>query len=276
MEFLVLTDIHDSWVHLKKMLQLAEQMDGVIFLGDLMTYRKFTKESIDNLTLIKEASNWMVGLPGNGAVVQVRDVFDSLGINLHCKGLIIEDTGFFGVGGVPTTVQTISDIREFFKTQDTSGIRPNSKAMETWNAFGIFYENGRFVVEGWTESELANMSMYTGPFEHSEEQIDDILSTSYEQVEGASLKIMLSHVPPYESGIVSAFPIGVSTGSKALSKFIVKNDVSLSLSGHNHQYYTFNIEHTECIIVPAVLNGYYGLLSVDNGSGKLGTEIYEF
>ncbi|MFW9834893.1 MAG: metallophosphoesterase [Candidatus Thorarchaeota archaeon] len=276
MEFLILTDIHDSWTHLKKMLQLAEQMDGVIFLGDLMKFRKFTEESIENLTLIKEASNLMVGLPGNGAVVQVRDMFDSLRINLHCKGIIIEDTGFFGIGGVPTTVQTISDIREFFKTQDTSGIPPNSKAMETWNAFGIFYENGRFVVEDWTDSDLAKMSRYTSPFEHSEEQIDDILSTAYEQIKGASLKIMLSHVPPYESGTISAFPLGVSTGSKALSEFIIEHDVDLSLSGHNHQNYTFYIENTECIVVPAVLNGYYGVLSVDNDSENLSTEICEF
>ena len=77
------------------MLHLAEVMDGVIFLGDLMTFRKFTQSSIDNLTRIKETSNWMVGVPGNGPLPKVREFLDEIGINLHSKGRQIEDLGFF-------------------------------------------------------------------------------------------------------------------------------------------------------------------------------------
>lgn len=276
MQFLILADIHDTWTHVNKMLTLAEELDGVLFLGDLMTFRKVTQESMDNLTRIKEASKWMVGIPGNGPVPSVRSFLDSLGINLHCKGRIIEDMGFFGVGGVQDTIKTISEIREFFKTQDTSSINPNEQTMSTWNAFGITYEDGTFTVEEWTESDLAKMDVYTSPFEHSEERIHEILTTAYEQVLDASLKIALSHVPPYEPGVVSAFPIGVSTGSRAISRFIMENDVDLSLSGHNHQFYTFHIENTECVIVPAVLNGYYGILSVDDNSLEIDTQICEF
>ena len=47
MDVLVLADIHDTWTYLNKMLGLAKEMDGVIFLGDLMKFRKFTQESID-------------------------------------------------------------------------------------------------------------------------------------------------------------------------------------------------------------------------------------
>ena len=276
MEFLILTDIHDAWTHVNKMLTLAEELDGVLFLGDLMTFRKVTQESMDNLTRIKEASKWMVGIPGNGPIPSVCSFLDSLGINLHCKGRIIGNMGFFGVGGVQDTIKTISEIREFFKTQDTSGITPNEQTMSTWNAFGITYEDGKFVVEDWTESDLAKMVVYTSPFEHSEERIHEILTTAYEQVQDASLKIALSHVPPHEPGVVSAFPIGVSTGSKALSRFIMENEVGLSLSGHYHQHYTFNIKNTECIIVPAVMNGYYGILSVDDDSKETNTQICKF
>ena len=82
LEFLVLSDIHDSWVHLNKMLRLAEENDGVIFLGDLMPFRKVTQKSFTNFTKIKDSSNWLVAVPGNGPLPKVREYFDELGINL--------------------------------------------------------------------------------------------------------------------------------------------------------------------------------------------------
>ena len=159
MEILVLTDIHDTWNNINKMLTLAGEMDGVIFLGDLMTFRKFTQISIDNLTRIKEVSNWMIGLPGNGPVPRVREFLDTLGINLHCKGRVIDDIGFFGVGGVQETVQTIIEIRQFFQTSDTSGISPDERALETLSAFGIIRNNGKFVVEEWSDSDLTALDV---------------------------------------------------------------------------------------------------------------------
>ena len=56
MEFLVLADIHDTWVHLSKILRYAGEMDGVLFLGDLMTFRKFSPQSIDYLK--KQVIGW--------------------------------------------------------------------------------------------------------------------------------------------------------------------------------------------------------------------------
>ena len=276
MEILVLTDIHDTWNNINKMLTLAGEMDGVIFLGDLMTFRKFTQISIDNLTRIKEVSNWMIGLPGNGPVPRVREFLDTLGINLHCKGRVIDDIGFFGVGGVQETVQTIIEIRQFFQTSDTSGISPDERALETLSAFGIIRNNGKFVVEEWSDSDLTALDVYTSPFEHSESRIYEILTTAYAEVEGAAKKIVLSHVPPHEDGIISVFPIGVSTGSKAISRFIEENSLDLSLSGHYHIYYQFQIGNTRCVCVPAVMNGFYGVLSVDSSKMELNTEICKF
>jgi Icc-related predicted phosphoesterase len=276
MKFLVLADIHDTWVYMKKMLRLAGEMEGVLFLGDLMTFRKFTQESIDNLTRIKEASNWMVGIPGNGPLPRVREFLDDLGINLHSKGRSIEDIGFFGVGGVQETVNTISEIREFYRTEDTSSIKPDDRAMDTLNSFGIFYENGKFRVEDWSESDLSVLDVYISPFEHSEERIYEILSTAYDQITDCPIQIVLSHVPPHESGVVSAFPIGVSTGSKGITKFIEENPLALSLSGHYHKHYEFKIGNTECVVMPAVMNGFYGVLSFDTSTKELITKIREF
>jgi Icc-related predicted phosphoesterase len=275
-EFLVLADIHDTWVNMSKMLRLAGEMYGVIFLGDLMTFRKFTQTSIDNLTRLKEASSWMVGIPGNGPLPRVREFFDDIGINLHSKGRSIENIGFFGVGGIQETVTTISEIREFYRTEDTSSITPDDRAMDTLNSFGILYQNGKFVVEDWSENDLSALDVYISPFEHSEERIHEILSTAFAQIEDVPTKILLSHVPPHESGIVSAFPIGVSTGSKAITNFIAENPVALSLSGHYHKYHAFQIGPTNCIAVPAVMNGFYGVLSIDSSTMELSTEIHKF
>lgn len=276
MDVLVLADIHDMWGYLNKMLHLAKSMDGVIFLGDLMEFRKFTRESIDDMTRLKEASNWMVGVPGNGTLPKVRDFFDDLDINLHARGKIVEDLGFFGVGGVQETVKTIVGIRDFYRTNDTSSLSPNKRALETLSEFGIIYQNGQFVVEDLSDADIAAFDRYSSPFENSEEAIYKILSTGFQQIRDARSKILISHVPPYESGLVPALGIGVSTGSTSITKFIESNPLSLALSGHYHMHHEFTIGAATCVVIPAVANGFYGVLSVDIGSWEMRTEICKF
>ena len=276
MEFLVLSDIHDTWTHLRKMLRLAAEMDGVIFLGDLMTFRKFTKDSKENLTRIREASRWMVGLPGNGALPSVRELLNELGINLHSRGRIIDGVGFFGIGGVQETIGTIIEIREFFRNEDTTGITPDEQALETLNIFGIHRENDTFVVSDWSESDIAALEVYTSPFEHTEARISEMISSAYTQVEKASVQILLSHTPPYEPGVITTLPLGVSTGSKAIAAFLEKNPIAVALSGHNHIHHEFLIGSTKCVIIPAVTDGFYGILSVEPSTENISTKIYNF
>jgi Icc-related predicted phosphoesterase len=276
MKFLILADIHDTWVHMNKMLRLANQMDGVIFLGDLMTFRKYTQESIDNLIKIKDASRWMVGIPGNGPLPRVREFLDDLGINIHGKGRRIDDIGFFGVGGIQVTITTISEIREFYRTEGASIISLDDRALKTLNAFGIFYEDGAFIVKDWSKSELSALDVYTSPFEHTEDRIYELLEAGLVEINKAPTKIILSHVPPFEPGIISTLAIGVSTGSKAIAQFIEEHDPALSLSGHYHLHHEFQIGNTRCVAVPAVMNGYYGLLSIDVSTMELSTEIHKF
>lgn len=276
MEVLVLADIHDMWAHLNKMLHLAKSMDGVIFLGDLMKFRKFTQESVDDMTRLKEECNWMVGVPGNGTLPKVREFFDDLGINLHGRGRIVEDLGFFGVGGVQETAKTIIGIRDFYRTNDTSSLSPNKRALETLSEFGIMHQNGQFVVEDWSDTDLTALDRYSSPFENSEEAIYKILSTGFQQIGDAHSKILISHVPPYESGLVPDLGIGVSTGSKSITKFIESNPLSLALSGHYHMHHEFTIGTATCVVMPAVANGFYGVLSVDTSSWEMRTEICKF
>ena len=276
MDVLVLADIHDTWTHLNEMLQLAKDMDGVIFLGDLMKFRKFTQESIDDMTRIKEESNWMVGVPGNGPLPKVREFLDDLGISLHGKGTIVDDLGFFGVGGVQETVKTIAGIRDFYRNNDTSSLFPNEQALETLSTFGILYQNGQFVVEDWSDVEPAALDKFSSPFEISEEAIYKELSKGFQQIRNAHNKILISHVPPYESGFVSTLEIGVSTGSRSITRFIEDNPLKLALSGHYHMHHEFTIGAARCVVMPAVVNGFYGVLSVDTDSWEMRTEICKF
>jgi len=276
MDVLVLADIHDTWTYLNKMLGLAKEMDGVIFLGDLMKFRKFTQESIDDMTRLKEESNWMVGVPGNGPLPKVREFFDDLGINLHGRGAIVDDLGFFGVGGVQETVKTIAGIRDFYKTNNTSSLSPNEQALETLSAFGILYQNGQFVVEDWSDAELAALDRYSSPFEISEEAIYKELLAGFQQIRNAHSKILISHVPPYESGFAPTLEIGVSTGSRSITRFIEDNPLKLALSGHYHMHHEFTIGTTTCVVMPAVANGFYGVLSVNTDSWEMRTEICKF
>ncbi|MFW9813745.1 MAG: metallophosphoesterase [Candidatus Thorarchaeota archaeon] len=276
MEFLVLSDIHDSWTHLNKMLRLAQEKDGVIFLGDLMAFRKITQESFTNFTKIKDASDWLIGVPGNGPLLKVREYFDELGINLHCKGRTIDDIGFFGVGGVQETITSIAELREFFKNEDTSEIKPDDRAMDALNTFGILHENGKFVVEEWSYRKLSEMEVYASPFEHSENRIYEILSTALKEIKGASIQVMVSHVPPFEPGVIKAFSIGVSTGSKAMSRFIKDTHPTLSISAHYHRHYEFMVSTTKCVVFPAVKNGFYGFLSINHDKNQIETSVHAF
>jgi len=248
----------------------------VLFLGDLMTFRKFTQGSIDNITRIKESSNWMVGIPGNGPLPRVREFLDDIGINIHGKGRRINDIGFFGVGGIQNTKETVSDIREFYRTEDTSNITPDIRTMDTLNAFGISLVNGRFEVKEWTESDFSSLDVYTSPFEHSEERMYEIASTAYSQIKDSSIQILLSHVPPYEPGIISAFPIGVSTGSKGIRKFLEGTPLAVSISGHYHKHHEFKVGNTDCVVIPAAMNGSYGVLSTDASTKKPSIQICKF
>ncbi|MCK4568613.1 MAG: metallophosphoesterase, partial [Candidatus Thorarchaeota archaeon] len=38
MKLLVLTDIHNCWTHLEEMISFADELDGVVFLGDLIIH----------------------------------------------------------------------------------------------------------------------------------------------------------------------------------------------------------------------------------------------
>ncbi|MFW9957974.1 MAG: metallophosphoesterase [Candidatus Odinarchaeota archaeon] len=267
MEFLVLSDIHDNWLHLDTILDIVHEVNGVIFLGDLMQHSEHSDvspESQENFKKIYDAAKWMVAIPGNGAVPKVVHFMDSLGINLHGASKQIGEISFFGVGGVTDPVGVVLNLREFFQSERYAAIELDSKSIETLNVFGVFIRNGFFEVEDWFPEKIDEIEKYRSPFEHTEDEVFEILLRGYETIRNSPVKVLLSHVPPYEAGLNPVLPEGVSTGSKAITRFILEFHPTLVLSGHYHRDYKFTIGSVPCAIVPAVKDGFCSILHFES------------
>ena len=264
MRFLVLTDIHNNWVFLDEMLSLANENDGVLFLGDLMPFGKAKKEAFNNFQKICDATNFCAGVPGNGALPEVVQYFHDLGISVHGKSVTMNGIDFFGVGGASDPVAMILQLRTFFKEERPRVIDLSERALETLDVFGIAIQDGMFVVQEWSEEEERSLERYRSPFEHSDEEIYKILTQGFPSDTRNNLSFLLSHVPPFEGGLNSDLPEGASTGSKGITKFVMEFHPSRVLSGHYHSSHDFQIDSTPCNIVPAAKDGYYAILEVDS------------
>ncbi|MFW9961843.1 MAG: metallophosphoesterase [Candidatus Thorarchaeota archaeon] len=277
MKLLVLSDIHDNWLHLDSILDIAREASGVIFLGDLVQYGgDVSPESLDNFKQICDVSNRMMAVPGNGAEEEVVHLMDALGINVHGASRQIEEIGFFGVGGVTDPVGVVLNLREFFRTERPAAIELDSKSIETLNVFGVSIRNGFFEVEDWPPERINEMEKFRSPFEHTEDEVFEILLRGHETISSSRFRVLLSHVPPYETGLNPVLPEGVSTGSKAITKFILEFHPSLVLSGHYHIEHQFTIGSIPCAVVPAVKDGYYSILDFESKKEKFRIEARRF
>jgi len=275
MRFLILTDIHDRWAHLDKILQMASDLDGVLFLGDLMAFRKVTSKSLTNFSRIHDAADWIVGVPGNGALPEVVQYLSDIGINIHGASRLHNDIAFFGVGGVPNTVNKILELRTHFK-ENPEITELDSMSVETLNAFGIYIQNEAFEVEEWGSKEIREIGRYSSPFEHTESEIFNTLLMANEPIRNIPIRVLLSHVPPNERGIKPALHKGVTIGSNSLAKFIQENQPSIALSGHYHLHHEFSIGSCLCAVIPAVMDGYYSILTMDSSIETCTVKIERF
>ncbi|MGY5881820.1 MAG: metallophosphoesterase [Candidatus Thorarchaeota archaeon] len=266
MDLLVLTDIHNNWAHLEELVSLADELDGVVFLGDLRIHgssgitdsvliRKFSR--------IHEASKFTIGVPGNSVTPELIQYMDDNEFNVHGKSRIINDIGFFGVGGVADPVNLILELRAFFKEKIRSAIKIRDDALETLAVFGVTIRDDIFVVEDWSEKQIKELERFRGPFDHTEEEIQDILFQGFQTLSDCSVRILLSHIPPYEPLLNPKFPEGVSTGSKGITQFIKEYRPSAVLSGHYHISHEFEIANVPCFTFPAVIDGFYSILTID-------------
>ena len=276
MDFLVLSDIHESWDHLDKMLEMAKQMDGVIFLGDLMKFREVNTESMNQFKEIADASNWMVAVPGNGPLPVVVDFISEIGVSIHGLGRQLGDLGFLGVGGIPDTISLISQVRAFYREGGKAKFNPNSLHLTWLNDFGIRYEKGGFIVDEWTEADYAQVERYRSPFEFPEAKIHELLNRAHKHVVKSPRRILLTHIPPYDETLFARARSDIPTGSKAIARFIRENQPDLVLSGHYHEHLSFDMNGVSCVVVPAVVDGYYCIMTYDDATGRFDVDGRSF
>jgi Icc-related predicted phosphoesterase len=100
-------------------------------------------------------------------------------------------------------------------------------------------------------------------FELSENEIQTLLYTTYDQLPTKSKHIIVSHNPPYNTQLDKT-SMGDHVGSKALIEFIVETQPLLILCGHIHEALGIDQVNNSIIINPGPLfDGYYGMVEID-------------
>ncbi len=112
MRFLILSDLHGRHSVLPAIRGEAEPYDGVVFAGDL-TRRGNKAEAESLLDRLTPESGRLIAVPGNMDEPALGDGLRRRGVSVHGAGVVIDGTGFFGVGGSnPTPFGTPFEIPE--------------------------------------------------------------------------------------------------------------------------------------------------------------------
>ena len=97
MKFISFGDIHEHPANVKKINGISDA-DFVVITGDLTNFGG-VKKARDIIDFISSYNPIIYAQLGNMDLDEINSYFDEIGINLHGKGIIVEDVGIFGVGG---------------------------------------------------------------------------------------------------------------------------------------------------------------------------------
>jgi len=89
-------------------------------------------------------------------------------------------------------------------------------------------ETGIFGVGG------SNKTPFSTPNELTEEEITGLLSKGYNDIKGAAVKIMVPHMPPFNTS-TDITGNGLHVGSAAVRNFIELHQPDLCITGHIHE-----------------------------------------
>lgn len=112
MKILAISDIHCNTKAFAKMSLPITNSDLIIISGDL-TRSGSAAEALDVLSYIERYNRNILAVHGNIDRLEVLNVLEDKGYNIHGKCKIINDIAFFGVGGSsPTPVNTATEYTE--------------------------------------------------------------------------------------------------------------------------------------------------------------------
>lgn len=98
LRLLCFADLHGNFEIAKKIESAAAEYDILICAGDLTNFysREVAKAMISSL--IRNSKKFLA-VPGNCDLDSTLNLLDSMNLSLHGRGVIVDNTGFFGVGG---------------------------------------------------------------------------------------------------------------------------------------------------------------------------------
>jgi len=96
-KFISFGDIHEHPANVQKINGISDA-DFVVVTGDLTNFGGI-KKARNIINFISRYNPTIYAQFGNMDFEETNNYFDEIGINLHSKGIIIEDIGIFGVGG---------------------------------------------------------------------------------------------------------------------------------------------------------------------------------
>lgn len=112
MKLFLVSDIHGDGAFFSLAEEEMKKADLVVIAGDLTT-RGSAKEAENILKSIERVTENIAAVHGNWDPPEVIALLEERGYSLHGRGKVIEEHGFFGVGGSsPTPMNTPTEYQE--------------------------------------------------------------------------------------------------------------------------------------------------------------------
>jgi hypothetical protein len=102
MRIIAFTDVHGSYDRLEAILRKESTFDVVVIGGDLTTHGT-TDEAGAVIERVQKFGKPVFAVAGNMDLPSFDSAYEALGVNINAKGVVIDDTGFFGVAASPFT-----------------------------------------------------------------------------------------------------------------------------------------------------------------------------
>ena len=80
----------------------------------------------------------------------------------------------------------------------------------------------------------SNHTPFGTPLEYTEEELSESLDSGWQQIRGASTRIVIHHAPPYRTKCDRTL-LGIHTGVRMFREFCEKNQPELVVCGHIHE-----------------------------------------
>jgi Icc-related predicted phosphoesterase len=102
MRIVAFTDIHGSYKKVESALSKESTFDAIVIGGDLTTHGT-VNEARETIHRFQKYAKPILVVAGNMDLPAFDQIYESLGVNINARGIVLNDAGFFGIAGSPIT-----------------------------------------------------------------------------------------------------------------------------------------------------------------------------